>query len=235
MKSEFQRKTLFMIILFCAVAGILIAPASASVTSWELSPASPSVGDVITISGKASSNEVIEVNISHNEIVPVSGNNYEYQINKLKIPKTISGGENVFTVNATGEKGVKVKDVNVRVKKFKWFTLHSNAVEGNASISESNIPSWMNYFVKIDGDIVANKETSGNNKYKTKSNSGQVKLTFETSYDAAKADSKGNFSFKYDTESLPAGNYTISVGVIEKEFTLSPEKEKGQKMKFKLW
>ena len=108
--------------LFCAAAGILILPASADVTHWELSPACPCVGDEITISGEASNNEIIEVTILHEEMVPVSGKGYKYQINKLFIPKTISGGESSFKVNATGEDGVKVRDINVRVKKFRWFT-----------------------------------------------------------------------------------------------------------------
>ncbi|MDQ1276935.1 MAG: hypothetical protein QG610_2514, partial [Euryarchaeota archaeon] len=103
-----------MVILFCAAVGILIAPASADVTSWELSPASPSIGDVITISGKASNNEIIEVSILHEEMIPVSGNSYEYQIKKLKIPKSVRGGENVFTVSAVGGDGVAVEDINVR-------------------------------------------------------------------------------------------------------------------------
>jgi hypothetical protein len=232
LRNAFQRKTLFIIILFCATAGILIAPASANVTSWELSPACPSSGDVITITGKASNNEIIEVSILHEEMVPVSGKNYKYQINKLKIPKTISGGENLFQVNATGEDGVTVKDMNVKVKKFKWFTKSTNALEGNASISQSNIPSWMSYFVKIDGGVAKN-ETSSKKKYKNNLNNGQVKLTFNTSYEAAKADSNGKFSFKYDTDSLPEGNYTITVGDIEKEFTLSPEKQKERKIKMR--
>lgn len=231
MRYAFQRKAIFMSILFCTAAGFLIAPASADVTSWELSPACPSAGDVITISGKASSNEIIEVSILHEEMVPVSGKNYKYQINKLKVPKSVSGGENTFKVNATGEDGITVKDINVRVKKFKWFTKHSSASDGNASVSQSNIPSWMSYFVKIDGDIVAKKEASEKSEYKSNSNNGQVRLTFETSYEAAKADSKGNFKCKYDTDSLPAGNYTITVGDIEKEFTLNPAKEKGSKLK----
>lgn len=220
-----------MVILFCAAVGILIAPASAEVTSWELSPASPGVGDVITISGKASSNEIIEVSILHEEMIQVSGNSYEYQINKLKIPKSVNGSENVFTVSAVGEDGVAVEDINVRVKKIKWFTKSSTASGGSAAVTQSNIPSWMSYFVKIDGNIADIKESSTKNKYKDNSKNEQVKLTFKTSYDAAKADSKGNFKCKYDTNSLPAGKYTITVGGIKKELTLNPEKEKNSKLK----
>jgi hypothetical protein len=226
LRYAFQRETLFMVILFCAAAGILIVPASADVSNWELSPSCPSTGDKITISGEASNNEIIEVTILHEEMVPVSGKNYKYQINKLEIPKPVSGGENSFKVNATGEDGVKVRDMNVRVKKFKWFTRHSDALEGNASVSQSNIPYWMSYSVKIDGDIVTKKEASEKNRCKSNSNNGQVKLTFETYYEAAKADEKGNFKFSYDTDSLPAGDYIITVGSLEKEFTLNPEKEK---------
>ncbi|WP_410509355.1 hypothetical protein RSJ42_03720 [Methanosarcina hadiensis] len=234
MKHVFQRKPLFIIVLFCAVAGILgilTAPASASVKCWEISPVCPSTGDVISISGKAAGNEIIEISILHEEMVPVSGNNYKYQINKLKVPKSISGGENLFTVNATGEDGAVVRDMNVRVKKFKWISRHVDARNGNATISQSNVPSWMSYFVKIDGEVASKKEGSEKNKEKNNSNKGQVKLTFETSYEAAQANPDGNFCFKYDTDSLPAGDYIINIGGIEKKLTLNPEKEKGSKHK----
>lgn len=227
LKYTFQRKTLFMIILFCAVAGILIVPASANVTSWELSTDCPSVGDVIKISGTATEEEIIEVSILHEELVPVSGKNYVYQINKLTIPKPVSGGENSFKVNATGENGTVVKDMNIRIKKFKWFTRHANAIDGNVTISQSNVPSWMSYFVKIDGDVVSKKEGAAKNNCKSNSDNGQVKLLFETSYEATKADSEGNFSCCYDTDSLPTGNYTVTIGDIEQEFTLNPTKEKN--------
>jgi hypothetical protein len=230
LKYAFQRKNLFTIILFCAAAGILIAPASADVISWDLSPACPSAGDNITISGKAASNEIIDISILHEEMVPVSGKNYIYQMNKLTIPESVSG-ENSFEVSATGEDGIVVKDMHIRVKKFKWISRHANAKDGTATISQSNVPSWMSYFVKIDGDIISRKEVSEKNKDKSNSNNGQVKLIFETSYEAAKADSKGNFTCSYDTDSLPAGNYTINVGGIAKEFILNPEKEKEIQVK----
>lgn len=218
-----------MIILLCAAAGILIAPASAAVTSWELSPASPSTGDIITISGEAANNEIIEVSIFHEEMVPVSGKTYSYQMNKLKIP---SGEENSFKVTAAGVNSTLVKDMNVRVKKFKWFTRHVNAINGKATISQSNVPSWMSYFVKIDGDVVFKNEDDSENDVKNNPDNGQVKLVFETSYEAEKDDSNGDFEFTYDTDSLPAGIYKITIGDIEKEFTLNPVKEAKEKKTF---
>ncbi|WP_440947734.1 hypothetical protein ACSAZL_05640 [Methanosarcina sp. T3] len=226
MRYEFKRKPLFMIILFCAAAGVLIAPASAAVTDWELSPACPSAGDVIRISGEAADNEIIEVSILHEEMVPVSGKKYTYQINKLTIP---SGEDNSFKVTATGENDIEVKDMNVRVKKFKWFTRHADALDGTVTVSQSNVPSWMSYFVKIDGDVVFKKEESSKNNFKVNSDNGQVKLVFKTSYEAEKADSNGDFTFTYDTNSLPEGNYTINIGDIEKEFTLNTAKETKEK------
>ena len=220
LKYAFQRKTLFMIILFCAAVGILIAPASADVTSWDISPENPSVGDVIKISGTATENkEIIEVSILHEELVPVSGTNYMYQINNLKVPPSVHGGKSSFSVNASGEDdSVEVEDINVRVKKGRWFSRHDDASNGFAEISQSNVPSWMNYFVKIDGNV------DGNPK-------GNVSLVFESKYEAAKADKKGNFKFSYDTDSLPAGNYTITIGGIEKKFTLNPAEDSVGKKK----
>ena len=102
------------------------APASADVTSWELSPDSPSVGDVIKISGEATSKEIIEVSILHEELVQVSRNSYVYQINKLKVPRSIHGGKSYFSVTAMGkDSDVEVNDINVRVKKGKWFSRHA--------------------------------------------------------------------------------------------------------------
>lgn len=219
LKYSFQRKFLFLLILFCAAAGILIAPASADVTGWKLSPEDPIVGDVIKISGEAEPKEIIEVSILHEEIVPVSGTSYVYQINDLKVPTSVHGGKSTFSATASGEDDdVEVDDINVRVKKGRWFTRHADANLGVASISQSNVPSWMNYFVKVDGEV-------------SKDSEGNVTLVFESKYDAAKADKKGNFKFSYDTDSLPAGIYTISIGDISQEFTLSPAKEKGPEEK----
>ena len=216
LKYAFQRNTLFMIILFCATAGILVVPASASadITSWELSTDCPSVGDVIKISGEAAPKEIIEVSILHEELVPVSKGSYTYRMDELTIPKPVSGGENSFKVNVTGEDGIVVKDMNIRVKKVKWISIHVDATDGNATISQTNVPSWMNYLVKIDGEVYGNPE-------------GNVKLVFESEYEAAKADKKGNFKFNYNTDSLPAGDYTITIGGIEQEFTLNPAEEKN--------
>ncbi|KKH92333.1 hypothetical protein EO95_02785 [Methanosarcina sp. 1.H.T.1A.1] len=219
MKYAFQRKTLFMIILFCATAGILIAPASADVKYWSISPENPSVGDIIKISGEAESKEIIEVSILHEEIVPVSGTGYVYQINSLKIPPAVRGGKSFFSVTASGEDdSVKVKDINVRVKKGRWFSRHADASDDFAGISQSNVPSWMNYLVKIDGNVLEKSE-------------GNVILAFESRYEAAKADKKGNFKFSYDTKSLPSGDYTITIGDEKKKFDLSPAEESVGKKK----
>jgi hypothetical protein len=224
LRYAFQRKTLFMIILFCATAGILVVPVSASadVTSWELSTDCPSVGDVIKISGEAAPKEIIKVSILHEELVPVSEGSYTYQIDDLTIPKPVSGGDNSFKVNATGENGIIVKDMNIGVKKFKnWFSKNVEVKDGSAIISQSNVPSWMSYVVKINGEVEGNQE-------------GSVKLVFESEYEAAKADKKGNFKFSYNTDSLPAGDYIITIGDDERKFTLNPAEEKDLKVEKKV-
>ena len=222
LKDTFQKKTLFTIILFCATAGILIVPASADVTSWDLSTDSPSVGDVIKISGEATPKDIIEVSILHEELVPVSKGSYTYRMDELTIPKPVSGGENSFKVNVAGEDGIVVKDMNIGVKKFKnWISRNVKAIDGNATISQSNVPSWMSYVVKINGEVYGNPE-------------GNVKLVFESEYEAAKADKKGNFKFSYNTDSLPAGDYIIVIGDDEREFTLNPAEEKDLKVEKKV-
>ena len=108
---------------------------------------------------------------------------FEYNLEGVKIPE---GFNNLFTVEANG-----AKNLNVRVKMVLWVTKSSGASGDTATVSQSNVPPGT-YKVKIDGD--AGKEVS------------EVNLKI-TAFQKIKADSNGNFSYFYDTKSVPPGRF----------------------------
>jgi hypothetical protein len=178
---------------------VLISPASASVYSWDFSPQEPVCGDIISIKGNASPEENVDVFVTFEKTVPVSSGKFEYILEDVKIPE---GLNNRFTVEARG-----AKNLNVRVKIIIWVTKHSKASGNVATVSQSNVPPG-NYIIKIDGDAA---EGTSN-----------VDLRI-TAFQGIKADSKGDFSYSYNTKAVPCGDFEIKVGDIKKKVTIQPE------------
>jgi hypothetical protein len=178
---------------------VLISPASASVYSWDFSPQEPVCGDIISIKGNASPEENVDVFVTFEKTVPVSSGKFEYILEDVKIPE---GLNNRFTVEARG-----AKNLNVRVKIIIWVTKHSKASGNVATVSQSNVPPG-NYIIKIDGDAA---EGTSN-----------VDLRI-TAFQGIKADSKGDFSYSYNTKAVPSGDFEIQVGDIMKKVTIQPE------------
>jgi hypothetical protein len=176
-----------------------ISPAAASVSDWSFSPHNPVSGDTLTIKGIASPGEKVDIFVNFEKTHPVSGGKFEYVLEDVKIPE---GFNNRFTVEATG-----VKNLNVRVKMIAWITKSSNASGNTATVSQSNVPPGT-YTVKIDGD--AGEGVS------------QVNLKI-TAFQEIDADSNGDFSYSYNTKSIPPGDLEISVGGVKKVAIL-PEK-----------
>ena len=113
----------------------------------------------------------------------------------MKIP---AGFNNRFTVQAIG-----VDDLNVRVKMIIWITITGKAKDGDATVSQAGVPPGT-YKIRLDG----------------KSNASDVKLRI-TGFQRVKVDS-GSFSYKYDTKSIPSGNFEVKVGDVTKQVTLQP-------------
>ncbi|RXA19731.1 hypothetical protein EQO05_07735 [Methanosarcina sp. MSH10X1] len=179
---------------------MLTSPAAASVDNWEFSPEEPVCGDTISIKGSTSPKEKVDVYVTFEKTVPVSEGKFEYILEDVKIP---AGLNNFFTVEARG-----AKDLNVRVKMIIWVTKSSEASGGLSTVSQSSVPPGT-YIIKIDGD--ANEGTS------------DVDLKI-TAYQGIEADSKGDFSYSYDTKAVPAGDFEIKVGSIMKEVIIQPER-----------
>lgn len=185
------------ILFFVASLLIGVGLASAKVIDFNIKPENPVKGDVVTIYGTASPNEEVRVDISFEKIVPVRNGEYVFSVNGVKIPK----GKNKFTVIAYGCDNLKVS-----VKIFFnliWVTLSSEASNGVATVSQSNVPSGT-YDIVIHG----------------KSSQGSVKLKI-TATGYIKADENGKFSYSYDTSSIPPGKFVISVDGLTKTVTLA--------------
>ncbi|MCQ1535080.1 hypothetical protein FTO70_05130 [Methanosarcina sp. KYL-1] len=181
--------------LFLAL--MIVSPALAvPAAEWEVSPSSPYVGDTLVITGTTDPNVGLRADVSFEKTASVSDGAYSYRLAEVKIP---SGEENCFTVEAE-----PVQSLQVAVKKLIWITLNGNVNEGVGTVSHSNVPP-LTYEVKIYGNAQEGESS--------------VNLTI-TASQTITADSEGNFRYEYDTDSMPAGDYEISIGGDSKTITL---------------
>jgi len=187
-------------LLVLILALLTISPAAAAVSTWDLSPETPVLGDTLRIKGSASPDEEIEVQVTFEKAAPVAGGEYEYILEGVKIP---GGFKNRFTVQASG-----AKNLNVRVKMLIWMTKSSEASGNTATVTQSSVPPGT-YQIKMDGD------TSGG--------ASTVNLKI-TAVQQIKANSDGDFSYSYNTKAVPPGDFEISVGGVKKKITIQQEK-----------
>jgi hypothetical protein len=158
---------------------LTISPVAAAVSSWEISPEEPVLGDTLRIKGSASPEEEVEVQVTFEKRVQASGGTYEYTLEDVKIPE---GFNNRFTVQAS-----EANNLNVRVKMLIWITKSSEASGNIATVTQSSVPPGT-YQIKIDGD--SKEETS----------TVDLKIT---AVQQVKADSNGDFSYSYNTKAVP--------------------------------
>ncbi len=182
--------------LFLAL--LIVCPAAAFPSvNWDVSPSDPYVGDTLVITGTTDANTKLTAAVSFEKTVSVSDGEYEYGIDEVKVP---SGENNRFTVRAE-----RVENLNVQVKKYVWLpSLSTDATSGVAVISQSHVPP-MTYEVKIFGAALAGES--------------DVNLKV-TASQTISADSEGKFSYEYDTDTMPAGDYEINIGGVSKTITL---------------
>jgi len=196
-----RKKPAFMLISLSVLilALLTISPAAAVVSSWDLSPENPVLGDTLRIKGSASPEEEIEVQVTFEKAAPVSGGEYEYILEGVKIPE---GFKNRFMVRASG-----ASDLNVRVKMLIWVTKSSEASGNTATVTQSCVPPGT-YQIKMDGNARG---------------ASTVNLKI-TAVQQIKADSNGDFSYSYNTKAVPPGDFDISVGGVEKKITIQQKK-----------
>ena len=194
-----RKELVFMATCLSILVLLVISPAAASVNNWEFSPQEPVSGDTIRIEGSASPEEKIGVFVTFEKTVPVSGGEFEYILEDVKIPR---GLNNLFKVEARG-----AKNLNVRVKMIIWITKSSEVSGDVVTVSQSSVPPGT-YRIKIDGDV---KEGASNVNLKI------------TAFQEIEADSNGDFSYSYNTKAVPSGDFEIKVGSVSKKVTIQPE------------
>ena len=183
-REGFTFGLLTMFILLC----LLISPAAAATVDWKITPASPMVGDTLKITGTASPGADVRAQVTYIKELSVSKSRYQLSLKNLKIPE---GKDNLFTVRAD-----RVNNLHVGVTKWLTYNINKDATNGVAVISQGHVPA-LGYDILIDGDALKGKNS--------------VQLTI-TAAQTLKADSKGKFSFNYDTSALPAGQFNINIG-----------------------
>jgi hypothetical protein len=171
---------------------------TAAANDWELVPKTPVVGDMIEIRGANFTGETADVLVSFEKDVQVSEGKYEYLLENVESP---SGFKNRFSVQAEG-----ADDLNVRVKMVLWLSRSAEAKGGVATVTQSAVPPGT-YQIRIDG----------------KSKASEVKLKI-TGLQQMKVES-GNFSYKYNTESIPEGSFEITVEDVTKKVILQPAED----------
>ena len=201
--SKKMKKLVFIITSLLILTLLSISPAVASVSDWEFSPQKPVSGDTLIIKGSASPGEEIDAFVTFEKTVPVSGGEFEYILEDVKIPE---GLNNIFKVEASG-----VENLNVRVKMVIWVTKSSEASGDTAIVSQSSVPPGT-YRIKIDGDA--------------REGVSKVKLKI-TAFQGIEADSSGKFSYSYNTKAIPSGDFEIKVGGITKTVNIKSEENSG--------
>ncbi len=198
-----NEKLAFISTSLLLLALLLIFPVAASVSDWEYSPQEPFSGDILSIKGTASPDEKIDAFVTFEKTVPVSGGEFEYILEDVKIP---DGFNNVFKVEANG-----AENLNVRVKMVVWVTKSSEASGNTAIVSQSSVPPGT-YRIKIDGDA---REGVSNVNLKI------------TAFQEIEADSDGEFSYSYSTKAIPSGDFELKVGGMTKIVTIKSEETSG--------
>lgn len=198
-----QKQLSFVTTSLLILALLLISPAAASVSDWDFSPKELVSGGTLSLTGSASPGEKVDIFVNFEKTVPVSGGKFEYILEDVKIPE---GSKNLFKVEATG-----ANKLNVRVKMVIWITKSSDSSGNTATVSQSNVPPGT-YMIRIDGDAAEGVS--------------DVNLKITASQEI-EANSNGDFSYSYNTKSIPPGEFDIIVGDEAKEISILPEGSSG--------
>lgn len=196
-KNPKNKEKLGFLLLIPIFLCLIVSPGAAASSSWELVPENPVVGDTIEIKGTGFEGDTVKVLVTFEKEVQVLDGRYEYLLEDIEIP----GFDNSFTVQAIG-----ANDLNVRAKMLLWITKTAEAKDGIATVSQAGVPPGT-YKIRIDG----------------KASDSKVRLKI-TASQGVEVDSGGSFSYKYDTKSIPAGNFEAKVEGITKQIDLQPAK-----------
>lgn len=184
-----MKKILFVFLILIAATVTVV---EAEVINFEVEPQNPIKGEVVTIYGQTQPNENVTIRISFEKVVQVEDKKYTFFVPKINIPEA----ENRFTVTAEGCEDLKVSIKDYAERYPHWVTHGSeaNGVGGVAEVSEADIPAVI-YDVLIHGQ----------------SSEESVRLTI-TAEGYEKTDNAGDFSYTYETSSVPTGKFIVQAG-----------------------
>jgi hypothetical protein len=182
-----------LLILFLYFSLIVVAETAvgvdAEVVNFDVKPANPVKGDVVTIAGQAQPDENITIKVSFGNVVPVEDGIYTFFLPKMHIPETV----NRFTLRVEGCDDVKVSVKDYAERYPHWITRSLESNNGVAEVSGVDIPAMI-YDVLVHG--------------RSSQTSAKITITVE-GYE--KADENGYFSHSYDTSSVPLGEFSVQV------------------------
>ncbi|WP_292461393.1 hypothetical protein [Methanolobus sp.] len=187
------RSQMRVLVLLCAITMVFLAISStavAEVTEVSIFPENPSPGETVTVTGKASPDEVIPVSASFEKVQDVSAGNYAYSLIAVTIPE----GSESFSLKASG-----VDDLNIEVRL--------------PILGYTSIPGSM---INVNGHVATfgtGKINSGTYDIKLSGNSPDDKVTLSFNVKASiTADADGNFAYTYTTDNIPEGDFNILIG-----------------------
>ncbi|MFV9677157.1 MAG: hypothetical protein ACNYVW_05845 [Methanosarcinales archaeon] len=206
MTAKTMNRAMLMILIFLLLlATISITVTSATVTELYANPEVVVQGAEVSISGKASPNEVVWIDSSSVPSLPVSDGRYNREFNGIYFPK----GEKVFSMTAQ-----KIEDIRLSLTPVLMFgtvnyptTGPREATNGTASLSLSFPIQGVDLSGGKDIRVYGAAEDSATS----------VILEFAMAIKVT-ADSNGDFSSSIDTGGFPLGALLISVS--EKERTV---------------
>jgi len=184
---------------------IAITLTSAEVTELNV-PSEVVQGETLSISGKASADEVVWIGSSFEIALPVSDGKYCREFNGIHFP----AGEKVFSVTAEN-----IKNIRISIYPVGWWTIEYpqegplNATNGTATISVSFPVTWPGITIDISGK--RNVKVYGD----AAEDATAVTLKVATSKKVI-ADSTGDFELDINTGGVPLGEFLITAGGIEK-------------------
>jgi PKD repeat protein len=175
----------------------LLPPASAVVSSVEITPSSPVQGDTLIINLVAAPNESVPITVTFTKSLPVIGGKYDLPLHGVNIPQT----PNNFIVRAEG-----VQNLTVAVVFGIWVSQTGTASGGVATVSRGGVFPG-SYEARIHGTAAPG------------ATSVLLKITASTTVTVG---ADGRYTYSYNTGPIPAGDFTANVGGVTRSMTLAP-------------
>ncbi len=172
---------------------LMVSPFVMLSNDFTVTPSNPVVGGPVTITGTAAPNKLVTVQVCYEQSLPVLKGAYQFVLRGIVIPT----GSNSITIKTTN-----VKSMSVGIKQGIWTTITAKVVNGVSTLTQNNISPG-----KYDAIIYGNSGASS------------IQLSV-TASKTLTADSKGNYTYVYNSAGMPKGKYTVKVGNVSKSFVL---------------